>query len=75
MWTCFNQVKYTFCNIKSVEHQKNLKNGPILYLGLIHVIKSQIHLAWQSFKTPSDYLLLQYHALKDHLEKLKDKKI
>jgi hypothetical protein len=38
---------YTFYVIKSLEHQKNLKTGRILYLGLelaMHVLKSQIHL-------------------------------
>jgi hypothetical protein len=41
-----------FCNIKSLEHLKNLKNGPlVLYLGLkltVHVFKSKIHLVRQS---------------------------
>ncbi len=35
---------------KSLKHKKNLKNGPVPYLGLeliIYVIKSQIHLARQ----------------------------
>ena len=48
-----NREKYTFCNTKSLEHLKNLKNGPVPYLGIdltIHVIKSQIHLVRQSFK-------------------------
>ncbi len=28
--------KYTFCNIKSLEHLKNLKNGPVFYLHTCH---------------------------------------
>jgi hypothetical protein len=27
-------ARYIFCNIKSFEHLKNLKNGHVLYLGL-----------------------------------------
>jgi hypothetical protein len=49
--TRINRQKYTFCNIKSLEHPKMLKNGPVLYLGLkltIHVMKSKIHLVRQS---------------------------
>ncbi len=44
-------MKYTFCNIKSLEHQKKFKKGPVLYFCLkltIHVIKCQIHLVRQS---------------------------
>jgi hypothetical protein len=48
----FNCQKYTFWAIKSFEHIKNSKNGPVLYLGIIqltmHDIKSQIHLVGQS---------------------------
>jgi hypothetical protein len=46
-----NRRKYTFCTMKSLEHLKNLKIGPVLYLSIelpIHVIKSQIHLVRQS---------------------------
>jgi hypothetical protein len=51
--TRINHEKYTFCVIKSMEHLKNVKNGPILYLGLkltIHVIKNQTYLVRQSLK-------------------------
>ncbi len=49
-----NREKYTFCNIKSLEHLQNLKKMvPSSVLGLkltTHVIKGQIHLARQSLK-------------------------
>ncbi len=51
MQTRINREKYTFCVIKSLEHLKNLKTGRVLYLGLeltTHVLKSQIHLSWDS---------------------------
>jgi hypothetical protein len=32
--TSFNHEKFTFGNIKSLEHLTNLKNVPVLYLGL-----------------------------------------
>jgi hypothetical protein len=58
MQTRINRKKYTFCVIKSLEQQKNLKNGPVPYLSLelpIHVIKSQIH------------LMIRYRVLWPHL--------
>ncbi len=49
--TRINRDQYTFGVINSWEHLKNLKKGPVHYLGLegiIHIVKSQIHLARQS---------------------------
>ncbi len=50
--TLINREKYSFCIIKSFEYLKNVKNSPVLYLGLkltIHVIKSQLRkiLIWK----------------------------
>ncbi len=45
--TPINREKYTFCLIKSLEHQKNLKTGHILCLGLeltIHVLLIRLHM-------------------------------
>jgi hypothetical protein len=45
--TRINREKYTFCVIKSLEHLKNFKNGPVLYLSpklTLYVIKGQIRL-------------------------------
>ncbi len=49
--TRINRKKCTFCVIKSLEQLKNIKNGPVPYLGLelsIRVTKSQIHRVRQS---------------------------
>ncbi len=69
-WLAVNHEKYTICEIqylryKNIAAPKQLKNGLVPYLGLeltIHVIKSHIYLARQSF---SKYIriVIQYSGV------------